>query len=123
MLLDSNIIIYAAQPVHAFLRQFIAQNEVVVSAVSYVETCGYHLLKENERRFFEQFFNAAHMLPISHDVILKATELRQRQKMSLGDALIAATAICYQHALVTRNIQDFSKISELKLIDPFQNHP
>lgn len=37
MLLDSNIIIYASQPEHAYIRQFIGEHDVVVSAVSYVE--------------------------------------------------------------------------------------
>jgi hypothetical protein len=34
MRLDSNIIIYPARPEHAALRQFIADNPCVVSAVS-----------------------------------------------------------------------------------------
>ena len=37
MLIDSNIIIYAAQPVNATLREFIAQHAPAVSAVSNVE--------------------------------------------------------------------------------------
>lgn len=41
MLADSNIIIYAAQPEHADLRQFIAEHSPVVSAVSYVEVLGF----------------------------------------------------------------------------------
>lgn len=42
MLLDSNIIIYATQPEYVWLREFIAEHEPVVSALSYVETLGYH---------------------------------------------------------------------------------
>jgi hypothetical protein len=34
MLVDSNILIYAAQPAHVYLRQFIATHAPVVSAVS-----------------------------------------------------------------------------------------
>jgi len=41
MLIDSNILIYAAQPEHAFLREFIAEHAPVVSAVSYVEVLGF----------------------------------------------------------------------------------
>jgi hypothetical protein len=40
MLLDSNIIIYAAQPEHADLRTFIAEQAPEVSAVSVVEVLG-----------------------------------------------------------------------------------
>ena len=49
MLLDSNIIIYASQPPHAALRQFIATHAPAVSVVSYVEVLGYHRLRDQER--------------------------------------------------------------------------
>ena len=42
MLIDSNIIIYASKPEYSSLRQFIAENSPVVSAVSYVEVLGFH---------------------------------------------------------------------------------
>jgi hypothetical protein len=48
MLVDSNILIYAAQPAHAHLRQFIAGHAPAVSAVSYVEVLGYHQLDDEE---------------------------------------------------------------------------
>ena len=40
MLLDSNIIIYAAQPEHAALRQFIETHAPAVSVSSYIEVGG-----------------------------------------------------------------------------------
>ena len=49
MLIDSNIIIYAAKPEHDALRRFIAEHTPAVSAVSYVEVLGYHRLTEQER--------------------------------------------------------------------------
>ena len=44
MLIDSNLIIYAAQSEHGALRQWIADNSPSVSAVSYVEVLGFHRL-------------------------------------------------------------------------------
>jgi len=46
MLIDSNIIIYAAKPDCAELRDLIADHTPAVSAVSYVEVLGYHKLNE-----------------------------------------------------------------------------
>jgi hypothetical protein len=46
ILADSNIFIYAAQPAHAPLRQFIANHASAVSAVSYVEVLGHHQLDD-----------------------------------------------------------------------------
>ncbi len=39
--------------------------------------------------------------------------------MSLGDAIIAATALEYNATLVTRNTSDFDWISDLILENPF----
>lgn len=121
MLIDSNIIIYAAQPEHSDLRDFIAQNTPAVSAVSYVEIVGYHKLTEQDRQFFEAFFSASQVLSISKDVVEEATRLRQMKKLSLGDALIAATALKHQLTLVTRNVKDFAWIANLQLLNPFDS--
>lgn len=57
MLIDSNIIIYAAQPAHETLRRFIAQHAPAVSAISYVEVLGYHRLTAAERSLLEAVFS------------------------------------------------------------------
>ena len=59
MLLDSNVIIYAAKPEHEGLRRLIAENAPAVSAVSYVEVLGYHRLTAQEMRYFKEFFAAS----------------------------------------------------------------
>ncbi len=85
MLIDSNIIIYAAQSEHVALRQFVAQHAPAVSAVSYVEVLGYHRLTDLERVCFEAFFNAVPILSLSQSVLKEAVKLRQIKKMTLGD--------------------------------------
>lgn len=120
MLLDSNIIIYASQPENTQIRQFIGEHDIVVSAVSYVEVLGYHRLTEENRLYFEEFFGVVEVLPISNAVLDRAVLLRQMRRMTLGDAIIAATALVYGRTLVTRNIGDFRWIAELTLINPFE---
>lgn len=118
MLLDSNIIIYAAQPAYSALRTFIAENAPAVSAVSYVEVLGYHRLTDEDRKHFEEFFSAAIVLGISDKVLDIAVNLRQQKKLTLGDALIAGTALAQDLTLVTRNTKDFDWIDGLRLLDP-----
>ncbi len=120
MLVDSNIIIYAAQTAHEDLRRFIAQHAPAVSAVSYVEVLGYHRLTEQEREYFEAFFAAATILPLSQDVLEQAVKLRQLRKISLGDALVAGTALASGRTLVTRNADHFQWIAGLSVLNPFE---
>ena len=123
MLVDSNILIYAAQPVHAQLRRFIADHAPAVSAVSYVEVLGYHQLDDEERQYLEEFFRLAQVLPLSQAVLDQAVALRQQRKMSLGDALVAGTVLVHSLTLVTRNVEDFQWIQGLSLLNPFDEEP
>ena len=118
MLLDSNIIIYAAEPDQAALRQFIKENNPAVSLVSYVETLGFHRLSLEDKQFLEEFFAASEILPITQEIADQAVLLRQQRCMSLGDALIAGTALVYGFTLITHNTDDFVWIPDLALHDP-----
>ena len=120
MLIDSNIIIYAARPEHENLRQFIIEHAPAVSAVSYVEVLGYHNLTKADRDLFEEFFASSVILPISQGVIEQAVQLRQERRMTLGDSLVAGTALIHQRTLVTRNTKDFLWINDLEILNPFE---
>ena len=119
MLIDSNIIIYSALPENGHLRDLIKQHQPLVSVISYIEVLGYHLITAEDRENFEEFFEAAESLPITQEIIQQATVLRQSRKMSLADALIAATCLVHRLTLITRNTRDFLNIPNLTVIDPF----
>ena len=82
MLLDSNIIIYAARPEHEKLRVFLATNPIVVSAIARVEVLGYHRLTEAERTIFAAFFGALPVLPITERILDESIRLRQLRRMT-----------------------------------------
>lgn len=119
MLLDSNIIIYSARPENEFLRRLIVERAPAVSAVSYVEVLGYHRLSDTEREHFEAFFAEAQILPLSQSVLDTAVRLRQKRKIKLGDSLVAGTALLYDLTLITRNVDDFIGIDDLRILNPF----
>ncbi len=121
MLLDSNIIIYSAKREYAELRGFLAENVYSVSAISIVEVLGYHLLGDKQRQYLIEFFKAANILSISDSVVTEAVKLRQMRRMSLGDAIVAGTALDHRLALATRNVEDFSWIQSLSLINPLES--
>ncbi len=118
MLLDSNIIIYAASPDYDFLIDWMARQDLRVSVISKLEVLGYHQLSPEQLTWFAHFFDQIPLLPISDIVIDGAIQLRQQRRISMGDAIIAATALRYQETLVTRNVRDFQWIDGLSLLNP-----
>ena len=123
MLLDSNIVIYATQPEHAALRELIAKHSPAVSIITLIEVLGFPRLQQDERAHLEEFFHAAEVLPLSNEVAHEAVRLRQRRRMSLGDSIVAGTALVHGRTLVTRNTDDFRWISDLPLLDPLATSP
>nr|VFK21585.1 MAG: hypothetical protein BECKLPF1236B_GA0070989_12657 [Candidatus Kentron sp. LPFa] len=118
MLLDSNVIIYGARPSYDSVRRFIDGQEAMVSAVSRVEVLGYHKLTSQHHRKLEDLFRSLLVLPISDPIIERAIALRQQRRMSLGDALIAATALVHDLKLATANTNDFDWIGGLNVVNP-----
>ena len=123
MLIDSNILIYAGDPHYAFLRTFLTTSNPAVSIVTYIEVLGYHKLTDEQRQYFEELFDLIPTVFVDQQIAEQAVKLRQQRKMTLGDSIIAATALVGGLTLVTRNIDDFKWISALTLLNPFEQLP
>ena len=117
-LFDSNLIIYSVSDQYKELRPLIAASDAHVSAITKVEALGYHKLPAEDKDYFETLFFAINVLPVNTAIIDLATELRQQRKMSLGDCLIAATALLNGYELYTRNTADFAHIVGLTVVNP-----
>nr|CAA6808006.1 MAG: Unknown protein [uncultured Thiotrichaceae bacterium] len=122
MILDSNILIYASKvqnDLTGTAMTLIKQQNVCVSAISCLEVLGYHKLKNDEKTDLENMLERMTIFMVSDKVIEQAIALRQQQSMSLGDAIIAATALQQKQVLYTRNTSDFKWIDGLSLVNPF----
>lgn len=117
-LLDSNLLIYSAEAAYASLRPLVQNPANYASAVSQVETLGFYRLLAADKIYLESVFAILGVLPVSPSVISRATLLRQQRRMTLGDALIAATALEYSLELATRNTSDFAAIPGLLVYNP-----
>lgn len=120
VLADSNILIYATQPEHAKLRQWLLDTLPKVSIISRVEILGYHKLQEAEQAALTELLDNLELVYLTPACYEIAIQLRQRQKLTLGDALIAATCLEQDYTLATANIGDFSWIEELKTFNPLE---
>jgi predicted nucleic acid-binding protein len=120
ILLDSNIVIYASKKEYSFLNDFLIHEDLAVSIITKIEVLGYHGISPFEKNILTELFNVFHILEINTDCVNTAIEIRLNHRLSLGDAIIAASAINHKLTLVTRNIKDFEKVKHLKLFNPFK---
>lgn len=110
MILDSNIIIYSAKPEYLQLARYLQVNQDTarVSLISTLEVLGFSGLSSKDKRTFEGYFGSVKIFPITEVVITEAIRLRQQRKRSLGDSIIAATALLYNLPVLTNNVADFA---------------
>ena len=119
MLLDSNILIYASKPCSLQEKaiDLALHPKACISAITYLEVLGYHKLNDIEKRLIEGMLDHIEILQISKSIIHLATLIRQEKSMSLGDAIIAATALKHDTEIVTANSKDFIHLNNIRIID------
>lgn len=121
IILDSNVVINLVKPECVSLRSYFSSRSLCVSAITQIEVLGYHRLTDNDKIEFQTFFSSAPIYPVLDNIITRAITLRQLRKMSLGDAIIAATALVNGLELATSNTRDFQWIDSLRLINPLDD--
>lgn len=95
-LIDTNVIIdnfgdKLPEAANAFLNNL----DITVSAVTKIEVLGWLNASEQQLNLLYDFMKLATILPIDEAVIEKTITTRQTNKIALGDAIIAATALVY----------------------------
>jgi len=103
------------------LRNFITDKNPQVSVISKIEVLGYHKFKPQTIEKIKRLFEVLPIIPITNEIVNQAIFLKQQQKISLGDSLIASTALIHNIELATANTKDFKWITDLKLTNPIKN--
>jgi predicted nucleic acid-binding protein len=132
-LLDTNVISELRRPrphgaVLAWLDS-VADQHLHISAVSLGEIqAGIEITREQDsakadqiQRWLDRVAATYNILPMDAGAFrVWATLMHRRSDTLYEDAMIAATAICHQLTVVTRNIADFSALG-VRLLNPFQS--
>ncbi len=98
----------------------IVDEEPKISVITKIEVLGFNLQSGEDYQIVVDFINDNMVYNLDESIINKTIELRKKYKIKLPDAIIAATALCNDLAIVSRNTDDFKKIKELKIINPFE---
>lgn len=118
ILLDSNIFIYLANG--TLDRHMIASKDIAHASITKIECLGFPRIQANELLLLEALFGESYNFALSDDIVERATKLRQARSMSLGDAIIAATALEHDYELWTANEEDFAQIEGLRIRNPLK---
>ena len=122
-LIDTNTVIYYLDgnlPTKALdFLDVIFTIEGNISVISQIELLSWTPPNPEDYTTVEQFVNDADIHALNKGIISQTIALRQTFKMKLPDAIIAATALVHDFTLISRNIDDFRRIPNLKLLNPF----
>ncbi len=122
-LIDTNVVIdYLGQRLSPAAMQFLngVIDEVpVISVITKIEVLGFNGAKQY-MQLFSDFVYDSYVIALTADVVDKSIELRKVHKIKLPDAIIAASALVDNKILLTRNINDFKRISELSVVNPWE---
>ena len=120
ILIDTNIIIeiYRSNSYVIETIEEIGQEKIAVSDITCSELF-FGARSKKELQIIEKDLSNLTIIPVDMDISKLSVELIKKyglsHKLSVPDALIAATAIVYKIPLYTLNIKDFIYIRDIKL--------
>jgi predicted nucleic acid-binding protein len=88
---------------------------MAVSIISEIELLGFVAISENEKRKLRQLIRSCEVITLSEEIKELAITIRQKQRVKIPDAIIAATSIFLKVPLVTFD-HEFAKIPNLDLL-------
>ncbi len=117
--LDTNAIIYYLKNDSAVvfaIRKIMAGSPTIyISAITEIELFSFSDLTELESEEIELVLRTLAIIPLDSRIARTAGFLRSNYRLKIADSAIAATALFTGTTLVTRNVQDFKKVQELKV--------
>jgi predicted nucleic acid-binding protein len=89
-----------------------------ISVITKIEVLRFNT-SDNSYKVLQEFINECTLLELNNSVVDKTIEICKSHRIKLPDAIIAATALVNDLALITRNISDFKSIKDLELLNPW----
>lgn len=118
IVLDTNIFIYLANG--TLDLQAIKNTDLAFPSIVKIEALGYAQITVAEQSYLEALFAECQQLELEELVVQWAIRLRQQSKMSMGDSIVAASALESDYELWTANKEDFAHIDGLRIYNPIK---
>jgi predicted nucleic acid-binding protein len=124
-LIDTNIAIYfldakLLENARNYVQSALDSGTTYLSVISKMELLGWNFASPEDEQKARQFTDDLLLLHLTDEIVEKTIDLRkQSPKIKLPDAIIAASALVHNLTLISRNSPDFSRISGLDFVNPF----
>ena len=92
----------------------------LISVITRIEWLGWYQINSEQNQNLQSFIDNSTIYNLEEHVILKTIQLRQKHKIKIPDAIIAATALTHNFILITNNEKDFKDINGLKILNPWK---
>ncbi len=103
---------------YLFEQNFLERNTIVTSRIVRMELLSYSFLKPNDERVIENLLHQFNLLPLTRELEDIAIYFRRKYNLKIPDAIIAATAYSVQATIITFDVKNFKKLSEINIINP-----
>ncbi|MCO6490531.1 MAG: type II toxin-antitoxin system VapC family toxin [Phaeodactylibacter sp.] len=114
LLIDTNIALYLLNG-DTTIAELLNGRDVHVSFVTELELLGFQDIKEEDRSIIEELLNNCIIVDLNQAIKRITIDLKQKYKLKLPDAIIAATSIYMNLPLISAD-KDFDRISDLQFI-------
>jgi len=114
LVVDTNVLINLAEGKPG-LDQYLNGNRLYVSSITEIELLGWYKITKEQAAFFTLLLSDCKIVGLKSEVKKLAIDLKQKQKVRLPDAIIAATSLYLDLPLVTYD-SGFEKIKNVNLI-------
>jgi predicted nucleic acid-binding protein len=120
VLLDSDVIIDILRGFKETMKkveELFEENELYISGITEMEIfAGKDMEKEEKRKKIVEMISKFKKVNPTNEIFRLAGDFRRRYNISIPNCLIAATAYSIGAILFTKNVQDFRKIEEIKIL-------
>ena len=114
LLIDTNIALYLLNG-DTTIAELLNGRDVHVSFITELELLGFQDIKEEDRSIIEDLLNNCIIVDLNQAIKRITIDLKQKYKLKLPDAIIAATSIYMNLPLISAD-KDFDRISDLQFI-------
>lgn len=112
-LADTNFLIFTSQG-NPIVEPFLDYN-IGISFISEMELLGVFSISKIQKSNVQNIINECFVIDMNTEIKKYAIQIKQKYKIKLPDAIIAATAIQYNIPFITADA-DFKVVKELNLI-------